>query len=140
MLLKINKPVVSKKAMTNPTCSKCGGEMKYVAPGVSKAGKPYPGFYSCKVFTCGGTFNPPKNAPQQQNNQGGYVAPTQAPIVQPSVPQSVTDALQKIATHLNNIDQAIERNRWYSDEILKKLDPKWSSLSQDEVKLEDLPL
>jgi hypothetical protein len=72
--------------------------------------------------------------------QGYNPASVQTPIQPTIVPQSVTDALLKIATHLNNIDQAIERNRWYSDEILKKLDPKWSSLSQDDVKLEDLPL
>ena len=93
----------------NPQCPKCRGEMRYVAPGVSKAGKPYPGFYSCKVFTCDGTFNPPKNAPQQQNNQGGYVAPNQPPIAPPQAPSASTERVVDLLTKINQTLEAIEK-------------------------------
>jgi len=66
---------------------------------------------------------------------------TQAPP-QPQTPQidpKLAEVLKKISERLTAIDNAIERNRWYTDEILKKLDPKWSALSQDEVSINDIP-
>ncbi len=65
---------------------------------------------------------------------------TQAPP-RPQTPQidpKIAEVLKKISERLTAIDNAIERNRWYTDEILKKLDPKWSALSQDEIKPEDI--
>jgi hypothetical protein len=47
--------------------------------------------------------------------------------------------LKKISDRLTAIDNAIERNRWYTDEILKKVDPKWSALAQDEISDSDIP-
>ena len=94
----------------NPQCPKCEGEMKYVAPGVSKAGKPYPGFYSCKVFTCDGTFNPPKNAVQGPS-QGNYGKDTQSlnqpPFTPPQAPSASTELLTEIRDLLKSIDKKI---------------------------------
>jgi hypothetical protein len=56
----------------------------------------------------------------------------------PTADLSVLDAIEKLDKRLNSIEQAIERNRWYSDEILKKLDPKWEALSQDEISPDEI--
>ena len=96
----------------NPQCPKCGGEMKYVAPGVSKAGKPYPGFYSCKVFTCDGTFNPPKNAPQSVSpaytDQYQSLSPSSIKTP-PQAPSASTERVVDLLTKINQTLEAIEK-------------------------------
>ena len=52
--------------------------------------------------------------------------------------ETIKEILNKLAERLKDIDDRLveitkqsDRDRWYLDELMKKIDPKWESLSQD---------
>ncbi|MDI6777571.1 MAG: hypothetical protein QMD77_00080 [Patescibacteria group bacterium] len=48
--------------------------------------------------------------------------------------KQVAEALKKISDRIKSFEKSVEQQRFYLDEILKVIEPKWKALSQDEEK------
>ena len=80
-------------------------------------------------WPCWAKWKESKSSPQATQS-------TQRPQA-PQTDPKLAEVLKKISERLNSIDAELERQKWFLDEILKRLDPKWSALAQDEATVND---